>query len=109
MWIVGLVTFGSVVASAYILLAALTLDPLVFWVLFGLVCAVAPLFGAGVGYRLTTPVRVKSADGSRAIVRLWFRNEEYQNRIYPNRKPIEGSAVFREETTRVDPHSFPIN
>jgi len=81
MWLVGLVTFGAVVASAFPLLVVLTRDPLVFWMLFGVVCGVTPLFGAVVAYRLTTPVRVKSVDASRAIVRLRFRNEGYRNRI----------------------------
>jgi hypothetical protein len=81
MWFVGLVTFGCAVASAFPLWIALTLDPVVFWVLFGVVCGVTPLVGAGVAYRLTTPVHVKSVDASRAIVRLRFRNEGYRNRI----------------------------
>ena len=81
MWRVGLVTFGSAAAFAFVLLAALTLDSVVFWVLFVLVCGVTPLVAAAVAYRLTTPFRVKSVDASRAIARLWFRSEEYRIRV----------------------------
>ncbi len=81
MWLVGLVAFLAVVASALLLLTALTSDQLVCWLVFGVICGITPLACAGLAFRLTTPVRVRSVDASRAMVRLWFRNEEYRNHI----------------------------
>ena len=79
MWLIGLATFAAAVASALLLLWPLGLDPLVFKIALIVVCGVTPLVAAGVAYRLTTPVRVKTVDASRGIVRLRFRHEEYRN------------------------------
>ena len=76
-WLVGLIAFGAVGRTCVRGAAAPKLDPLAFWVSFVLVCGATPLLAAGVAYRLTTPVRVKSADASRALARLWFRSEPY--------------------------------
>ena len=80
-WLVGLIAFGAVGRTCVRGAAALKLDPLAFWVSFVLVCGATPLLAAGVAYRLTTPVRVKSADASRALARLWFRSEPYRNHV----------------------------
>ena len=81
MWLLGVTASAIVVASAFLMLLALVRDELTFWILFVLVCGVGPLFCALAAYRLTSPVRVKCVDFSRALVRLRFRNADYRSRV----------------------------
>ena len=81
MWLVGMAASAIVVASAFLMLLALVHDELTFRILCVLVCGVAPLFCALAAYRLTSPVRVKCVDFSRALVRLRFRNADYRIRV----------------------------
>ena len=81
MWFVGLIALGVALAFAVPLLLALQLDPVVFWMLLVVICGIAPLVTAVVAPHLTAPVRVKSVDPSRALVRLWFRNADYRNQV----------------------------
>jgi hypothetical protein len=46
--------------------------------------ALLPTIGAMIAGWRAAPVRVKSFDQSRGVVRLWFRNENYLNDIVAN-------------------------
>jgi hypothetical protein len=83
-WLGGMVALGAAAAFGIPLLFVLKLDDVVFWFTVCSLGALFPTVGAMIASWRAAPVRVKSFDQSRGVVRLWFRNEAYLNDQRPD-------------------------
>jgi hypothetical protein len=83
-WLGALVTLATAAAFGIPLMLALKLDEIFFWALVFILGTLLPVIGAMIAGRRAAPVRVKSVDRSRGVVRLWFRNEYYLNDVAAN-------------------------
>ena len=71
---------GSLAAALLVgggILLALRLSSEMFWWLFGAYSVVALALAAYIASTLASPVKIKSGDQSRGILKLRFRNPEY--------------------------------
>jgi hypothetical protein len=74
---IGLVVSAVTIAT----LLSLKLDEILFWFAACSVGLLAPVIGAMIAGRLATPARVKVVDGPRGVVRVWFRNEGFPDKV----------------------------
>jgi hypothetical protein len=85
-WLGGLATLGAAAAFGLPIMFALKLDDIIFWFVVCGLGALLPTVGAMIAGWKAAPVRVKSFDQSRGVVRLWFRNENYLNDVVANQE-----------------------
>jgi hypothetical protein len=83
-WLGALVTLSAAAALGIPIMLALKLDEIIFWALLLVVGILLPVIGAMIAGWRAAPVRVKSVDRSRGVVRLWFRNAYYLNDVAAN-------------------------
>lgn len=80
-WRASLFPAGLTLAIGTLVLLALCPDWDIFWILFVVLCGLAPIVGATIAYERTKPVHVKVADASRGIFQLRFGNPKYRDRV----------------------------
>jgi hypothetical protein len=83
-WLGALVTFAAAAVFDIPLLLVLKLDEIIFWAVVLLAGTLLPVVGAMIAGWRAAPVRVKTVDKSRAVIRLWFRNEHYLSDVATN-------------------------
>ena len=86
-WLGALIALGATAAFGVPMMLALKLDEIVFWCIVLGLGFVLSIIGAMIADRGADPVRFKIVNGSRGVVRLWFRNADYLNDVPANQEP----------------------
>ena len=93
-WRVGLVVFAFSLAAGLAIFFALKLNRETFWILFVGASVISACIGALAAQLFTrAPLRIKVGDASRGVLKLRFRNEEYQRTTNAAREVLLASAI----------------